>query len=164
MTLRLSDTVNVNAAEAVALTTHRTSDGKNHADVVTNTGDIAGGKGPGVMTNTVAGALVGGPTTVNSFIAPRAGTVLAVSGRLGTGCAAGETVTIDVQIAGVTCLTAPYVIATGDGTAVVQGTVDPGVGVADFAAGELITVIWTQADAGGPTSADLFHSIGWRLT
>lgn len=126
--------------------------------------DVEDGHGPGVKTDTVAGALIGGPTTVNSFIAPRAGTILAGAARVGTACAAGQTVTIDVQIAGVTCLTAPYVINAGSGTGVVQGAVDPAAGVADFAQGELITVIWTEANVGAPTAADLFHSIGWRLT
>jgi len=125
--------------------------------------DVAQGRGPAAKTDTVAGALVGGPTTVNSFIAPAAGSVLSVAARVGTTCVAGQTVTIDVQIAGVTCLTAPYVIDNADGTNVVQGAVDPAAGVADFAAGELITVIWTEANAGGPTAADLFHSIGWHL-
>ncbi len=39
--IRYSATVNSTAAEETALTTHRTSDGKNHADVVTNTAAIA---------------------------------------------------------------------------------------------------------------------------
>jgi hypothetical protein len=125
--------------------------------------DVAQGRGPAAKTDTVAGALVGGPTIVNSFIAPAAGSILSVAARLGAGCVAGQTVTIDVLIAGVTCLTAPYVIAVGDTTDVVQGVVDPAAGVADFAAGELITISWTEANAGGPTAADLFHSIGWHL-
>lgn len=125
--------------------------------------DVAQGKGPAAKTDTVAGALVGGPTIVNSFIAPAAGSILSVAARLGTVCAAGQSVTIDVLIAGVTCLTAPYVINAASGLNVVQGAVDPAAGVADFAAGELITISWTEANAGGPTAADLFHSIGWHL-
>lgn len=39
--IRYSAVVNSTAAEETALTTHRTSDGKNHADVVTNTAAIA---------------------------------------------------------------------------------------------------------------------------
>ncbi|MFA4971258.1 MAG: hypothetical protein WC683_01510 [bacterium] len=131
-------------------------------DAAAAVADIAAGRGPGAKSDIVAGALVGGPTTVNSFIAPAAGTILSAAAALGTGCAAGETVTIDVQIGGVSCLTAPYVINAASGTGVEQGAVDPAAD--DFVAGDLITVIWTQADAGGPTSADLFHSIGWRLT
>lgn len=133
------------------------------ADATGAAADIAAGKGPGAKSDIVAGALGGGPTTVNSFIAPAAGTILSAAAALGTGCAAGQTVTIDVQIAGVTCLTAPYVIANADGTNVVQGVIAASP-ACDFAAGELITVIWTEANGGGPTAADLFHSIGWRLT
>lgn len=162
MTTRLSATVNLDPTESAAITTHRTSNGADHANVVTATSDIAAAKGPGVHTDTVAGALVGGPTTVNSFIAPAAGTITAISGKLGTTCAAGQTVTIDVEIAGTSCLTAPYVIAAADTTTVKSGVIDAAAD--DFAAGELITVIWTEANAGGPTAADLFHVIGWKLT
>jgi len=194
--LRVSATKNLDAAEATALTTHRTADGtshanvvlndthrasngtdhanvvtndshvagdgSDHADVATNTAAVTGGKGPFVDTEEVAGALAGGPTTINAFIAPAAGTITAVYSKLGTACAAGQTVDIDVQIGGVSALTAATQHDNTDGTNAVAASID---GTADdFVAGDLITVIHTEANGGGPTAADLTVTVGCLFT
>jgi hypothetical protein len=158
--MRLSATKNLTSAEAVLLTTHRSSDGKNHADVVTNTADINGGKGPGVTTINDAGATV--DKTYTAFIAPAAGQILALYAQLGTPCGGAETVDVDVQIAGMTALTAEAALVAGSGTNAVAGTVD---GTANtFAAGEAITVVIVQTTGGADTAADLIVTVAWRLT
>ncbi len=160
--IRVSAAKTLDAAEAVALTTHRSSVGTDHADVATNTSAISTGKGPGVTTVEDTGAIVGGPTTINAFIAPAAGTILAVYAKLGTGCAAGQTVDVDVQIAGVTALTGAAQLDNGDGTTAIAGSVDAAAD--DFTAGQLITVLNTEANGGGPTASDLTVTVAWRLT
>ncbi|MFA4971259.1 MAG: hypothetical protein WC683_01515 [bacterium] len=88
--------------------------------------------------------------TMRVFRALAAGTIVACSAETGTAAAAGESMTFDVQIAGVSALTG--VITVDDTTVIdtpVAGVVDAAANA--FAAGELITVVRTYVAGGGPT-------------
>lgn len=88
--------------------------------------------------------------TLRVYRALEAGQILRVAAEVGTAAAAGESMTLDVEIAGVSCLTAPITI---DDTTVIDtpvaGVVNP-LAVA-FAAGDLIRVVRTYVAGVGPT-------------
>lgn len=89
--------------------------------------------------------------TLRVFRALAAGRIVACAAETGTVAAAGESMTFDVQIAGVTALTG--VITIDDTVAIdtpVAGVVGAGA-VAEFAAGELVSVVRTYVAGGGPT-------------
>jgi hypothetical protein len=72
-------------------------------------------------------------------------------------------VTVDVQIGGVSCLSAPIAFASTDAATVIKtGAID--LAHDDLAAANLVTVIVNQtADGGGAnTAADLAVDIEWR--
>lgn len=91
---------------------------------------------------------VAADATTNSFIAPAAGTILGVYAKSGATAAVGESMTFDVQIAGVTCLTAPISIAPAQTTVAQAGTLAAAV---SFTAGQVITIIRDYTAGGGPT-------------
>ena len=89
--------------------------------------------------------------TLRVFRALAPGRILAVAAETGTVAAAGESMTFDVQIAGVTALTG--LITVDDGVAIdtpVAGVLGAGV-IAEFAAGELVTVDRVYVPGGGAT-------------
>lgn len=89
--------------------------------------------------------------TLRVFRPLEAGRIIRVTAETGTVAAAGESMTFDVQIAGVTALTG---VITIDNTVVIDTPV-PGVlgagAIAQFAGGELITVVRTYVPGGGAT-------------
>ena len=157
---RLSAVKNLDAAEAVALTTHRGSVGTDHANVVTNTADIAGGKGPGHNLTFQAGATA--DATIASFIAGGAGSILTVYAKLGTACGGAETVDVDVQIGAVSCLTGVIALTAASGTNVVAGVID--IAANALVAGDVVSVVINQTTGGADTAANLIVDVGWRNT
>lgn len=88
--------------------------------------------------------------TLRFFRALKAGRIVAASAETGTVAAAGESMTLDVQINAATCLTG---VITVDSTTVID---TPVAGVIDatkntYAAGDLIRVVRTYAPGGGAT-------------
>jgi len=102
------------------------------------------------------GALIGGPTTIRSFIATERGEVSKVVSSVGTGCAAGQTVDVDVRINGVTCLSAAIQHNSGSGTTTQTGTL---AAARYVASGDVVTIVYTKANGGGPTAADLLVTV-----
>jgi hypothetical protein len=92
---------------------------------------------------------VAATATTTLFIAPAAGTIKGLLAVAGTAAAAGESMTCDVQIGGVTALTSVATLDDAAGTtaqtAVVNAAAD------DFVAGNVITVVRTYVAGGGPT-------------
>lgn len=93
---------------------------------------------------------VAATASLHGFIAPGAGRITAIQGFPGAGAAAGESLTIDAHIAGVTALTAVGTMNLASGVNVVAGTVNPGA-ASVFAAGEVITFELVYVAGGGPT-------------
>lgn len=91
---------------------------------------------------------VAADATTTSFIAPAAGTILGVYAKSGATAAAAESMTFDVKIAGVTCLTAPISIAAAQTTVAQAGTLAAAV---SFTAGQVITIVRDYTAGGGPT-------------
>lgn len=85
----------------------------------------------------------------HAFIAPGAGRITAVQGFPGAAAAAGESMTIDAHIGGVSALTAVGTIDNASGLTVVAGTIDPAANT--FAQGDVITFERTYVAGGGPT-------------
>jgi hypothetical protein len=100
--------------------------------------------------------------TVNkrAFRALTDGAIREVAAEVGTVAAAGESLSIDILIDGVSALTAPIVIddAVAINTPVV-GVVDPAAN--EYAAGEVVVVEFTYTAGGGPTPmADAIVGLG----
>jgi hypothetical protein len=88
--------------------------------------------------------------TLRLFRARSAGTIRKVAAEVGTAAAAGESMTFDVEIGGVSCLTG--VITVDNAVAIdtpVAGTVDTAANT--FAAGDLIRVVRVHTPGGAPT-------------
>lgn len=96
------------------------------------------------------------------FRATRPGSVLAVNAEVGTAAAAAESMTLDVEINGVSCLTGAITI---DNTVVID-TPEPGVvdaAASAFAAGDLVRVVRTYVPGGAPTPMrDTVCTVGVR--
>lgn len=87
--------------------------------------------------------------TIRSFIAGRTGEVKAVKAQAGAGAAAGESLTVDVQIGGVTCLTGVITLDNAAGTTVQDGTIDTAAD--DLAEDDIVTTVLVYTAGGGPT-------------
>lgn len=139
---------------------HRTSAGTSHADVVANTDAIDLGAGTSFTMTEQAGATA--DATLASFTAPRAGVIIGVYTKLGTGCGGAETVTVDLQIGGVTCLGGLIALNAADTTDAKAGVL-AAAPATSFTAGQAITVVIDQTTGGADTASDLSTCIAWRL-
>lgn len=92
---------------------------------------------------------VAATATDTVMLAPGAGNITALRAVPGAAAAAGESMTCDVQIGGVTALSAVATIDNASGLNVVAGTVD--LAADDFVAGDVITIVRTYAAGGAPT-------------
>lgn len=130
-------------------------------DAVTNSSaavaDIAAGHGPGFVHSGIAGVIPPGVgTTVQVLAASVPGTVLGFAAKLATGCAAGETLTIQLLKNATTLLAVgDLVIDAADATAVQVATLTLVVADLDYVAGDAISMVVTQAGGAPPTAADL---------
>jgi hypothetical protein len=92
---------------------------------------------------------VAATATVTVMLAPGAGRITALRAVPGAAAAAGESMTCDVQIGGVTALSAVATIDNASGLNVVTGTVNAAANT--IAAGDVITIVRTYVPGGGPT-------------
>lgn len=88
--------------------------------------------------------------TIRTFRAIAPGTIIGVTAEDGVVAAAAESMTVDVKIAGVSCLVAPITLdnAVPIDTPV-AGVLAPAA--VAFAAGDLVTVVRTYVPGGAPT-------------
>jgi hypothetical protein len=116
----------------------------NVTDIGTNAADIAAimPNQESVLQTTAASA------TVRSFIASGAGVITGVYAAAGATAGTGESITVDVQINGVTCLSSVITLNAAATTVSQPGTIDTAAD--DIAAGDLITVVFAYT-AGTPT-------------
>lgn len=87
--------------------------------------------------------------TVRAFIAGRTGVVKGVKAQAGAGAASGESLTVDVQIGGVSCLSSVITLDDTAATTVQDGTIDTAAD--DLAADDIVTVVFAYTAGGGPT-------------
>ncbi len=87
--------------------------------------------------------------TVQSFMATRAGTISAVLAVAAVTAASGEDMTVDVQIGGVSCLTAVIDLDNTAGTTAQSGVVDTAANT--LAAGDVVTIIRAYTAGGSAT-------------
>lgn len=87
--------------------------------------------------------------TKGLFVAPEAGEISHFSIYFGTAAAAGESMEVDLQIGGVSCLVAPITVDDTDGTDVVSGTIDTAANT--LAAGDKVEIVFTYTAGGAPT-------------
>jgi hypothetical protein len=158
--IRYSAVKNMTAAEATALTTHRTSVGTDHANVVTATADIAGGKGPGHFPMATQAVLA--DATIATYIAQAAGSITAGKAFVGVACTGDRTTEVDVKIDGVSIYTVKPLINAAATTTVVSGTLD--ATKLAFAAGSVITVVNDYTAGTGGGGGSLVVSVGYKLT
>ena len=88
--------------------------------------------------------------TLRGFRALASGRVVAVSAETGTAAAAGESMTFDVQIKGVSCLS--HVITINSSTAIdtpVAGVINPAK--MRFAVGDLVSIVRVYTPGSTPT-------------
>jgi len=99
--------------------------------------------------------------TVTKFIASAAGKINSVKALAGTAAAAGESMTVDVRINGVSCLTSAITIDDSSGTSVEDGAIDTAANT--LAADDVVDIVRTYTAGGGPTPmADTLVSIGYE--
>ena len=84
----------------------------------------------------------------NEMIAPGPGSITAVKAVADVAAAAGESMTVDVKINGVTVLTAVVTLDDSAGTDVQSGSLDTAVA---FVEDDLISIERTYTAGGGPT-------------
>ena len=84
-----------------------------------------------------------------AFIAPADGEIAYVGAFNAAAAAAGESMAIDVEIGGTTCLTGAITLDDGDGTDVVEGTLD--TAAVAFSQGDKVVITRTYTAGGGPT-------------
>lgn len=106
---------------------------------------------------------VAATVTERRFVATADGVIDRFGAQAATGAAAGESTTCDVQINGVSALTAAVVLDDAAGVGYVAGAVD--VAANTFTAGDVITVVKTYVAGGAPTPmADICAPVQARLT
>ena len=144
--------------------THVGANGSSHSQVAAATADIAGGKGPGGMNTGISGVIPPGvATTVNILTASVAGTVLGFAVKLATGCAAAETLTIQLRKNATTLLAAgDLVVDQADGVTVQVAALTLVGADLGYVAGDLISMIVTQAGGAPPMAANLFGTVSFR--
>jgi hypothetical protein len=145
--LVLTTAVATNTAD---IATNVTDIATNAADIATNVTDIA--------TNTAAIAAdvhksshtqaTAASATIRQFIASGTGVIKAVKAQAGAGAGTGESITVDVQIGGVSCLTGVITLDAAAATTVTSGTIDTAAD--DLAADDVVTIVFTYT-AGTPT-------------
>ena len=96
------------------------------------------------------------------MIAPADGEIVFAGAYPQTGAAAGESMTVDIRINGVTALTAVITLNNATGIDVVEGTLDPAAVL--FSKGDKITAVRVYAPGGTPAPiANTYASIGVKL-
>lgn len=111
---------------------------------------------------TVKQAVAATAAGVAAFIAPAAGAITSVRAFAGAGAASGESLTVDVKINGVTCLTGVITLGATEGTDVQSGTLAAAVALA---AGDKVTVDFAYTAGGGPTPiVNTVVTIGFNLS
>ena len=98
-------------------------------------------------------------TTV-TFIAPGPGQLVYAAAQSTVGPGAGESMTFDITINGVSALTGTFVLDQANGTAVLAGTIDTAANA--IAAGDLVRVVRTYV-AGAAAMTSTWASIGYEL-
>lgn len=98
-----------------------------------------------------------------AFIASGDGEITSVKAFAGTAAAAAESMSIDVKINGVSCLTAPLVLDDTSGTDVQDGVLDDSA--VQLAAGDKVTIERTYVAGGAPTPmADTLISVAATIS
>jgi hypothetical protein len=140
------------ATNTAGIATNVTDIATNAADILTNAGDITTNASAiaaimpnqeTVLQTTAASA------TVRSFVASGTGVITGVYAAAGATAAAGESLTVDVQINGVSCLSSVITLDAAATTVAQAGTIDTAAD--DIAAGDIITVVFAYTAGGGPT-------------
>jgi hypothetical protein len=112
--------------------------------------------------NIVHEQAVAATLTSQMMIAPAGGSITSLQAFAGTAAAAGESMTVDVTINGVTALSAVATIDDAATTTVVEGTIDAAAN--DFVRGDVIAIVRTYVAGGGPTPmADTVVSVAYEL-
>ena len=127
---------------------------------------VATGKGPGFASGAIAGVIPPGvATTVNLLVASVPGTVLGFAARLATACAVPETLTIQLFKNAVTLLAVgDLVLNLASGTTGHAATLTLVVADLSYVAGDVISMVVTQAGGAPPLAANLFTSTAIRNT
>ena len=129
--------------------------------------DIAAGHGPGVVNGGIAGVIPPGVGTVVQLVeASVPGTVLGFAAKLNTaGCAAGETLTIQLLKNATTLLAAgDLVIDAADALTVQVAALTLVVADLDYVATDAISMTVTQAGGAPATAEDLTVTLAFRNT
>jgi len=87
--------------------------------------------------------------TRTAFIAPADGEIIGCAAYPQAGAAAGESETVDIQIGGVSALTAVITLDDTTGTNLVVGALNPAA--VAFAQGDIVTIVRTYVAGGAPT-------------
>jgi len=87
--------------------------------------------------------------TVRWFLASGTGLIKSVKAQAGAGAASGESLTVDVQIGGTSCLSSVITLDNAAGTTVQSGTIDTAND--DLAANDVVTIVFAYTAGGGPT-------------
>jgi len=86
---------------------------------------------------------------IDVMIAQQDGTIESFKAVSGATAAAGESMTVDVQIGGVSALTAAITLDAAATTVVQSGTIDTAAN--SFSAGDIISIVRVYTAGGGPT-------------